>query len=417
MSTASSCNMEECGSVIVDMASPDYVSDSETERTRTVITPTHFQLDAMQGRGHSRSQSTPATRDLQSDLKHVRDTVVNHERSRTLNLDQQSPNNPLNMVGTWLWFSPPAADDTPVAENQSMLEQMIESAHKSETRPRRFRSEPSRTGHPDQTDSEDEMSSVGGSTRIELDVSDGDCCAMCLCDLDTGICTLNPCGHRFHANCMETYFEKCWVKGCPMCRGDIDSLEDENGVKQTQAQLKSKFKSPCFGIRFRRENYIREGLTSPVTSFFTHASQIQQVSYTEKKTKDGLTYCITIPKIIIELVDSDGNIQKEHDQCNIFMLHSSTTGSITPDIIPFNEGIAELDLACVYKPDAVRPDLLALKFLAQAPGSLVHHKALYAGVRAVATSDRKILLRWALATGIAISVIVTIIGLVLHFTK
>ena len=260
------------------------------------------------------------------------------------------------------------------------------------------------------------MSSAGGSTRIEHDVSDGDCCAMCLCDLDSDICTLQPCGHRFHSACMETYFEKCWVKGCPMCRGDIEYLEDESGVKQTQAQLKNKFKSPCFGIRFRRTPFQSEGSREEVQSFFTYASQIQQVAYTEQQTESGLTYNIKVPKIIIELVDSDGCVQTDHDNCNIYMLHSSTTGSITPDLVPFCQGIAELDLSCVYKPDSVRPDLLALKFLAQSPGTLVHHKALYAGVRAVSADDRRRIFRWALAVGIAITIVVTVTGVVLHLT-
>ena len=160
MSSTSSCgNMEECGSVMIDMA-PDYISDVQSERSersRNVVTPT-LPLEGFQGRGHCRSQSTPATRDLQSDMKHIRDDVVNHERSRTLDLDDQPDgHNPLDLVGTWLWFSPPAGDDSPQDDNHDMLEQMIESAHKSESRPRRFRSEPSRTGHPDQSDSDDEV--------------------------------------------------------------------------------------------------------------------------------------------------------------------------------------------------------------------------------------------------------------------
>jgi len=57
--------------------------------------------------------------------------------------------------------------------------------------------------------------------------SDGDCCAVCLCQISDGgkIRTLPGCHHSFHLRCIAPWFNN--HSTCPLCRNNV-TLPDNN---------------------------------------------------------------------------------------------------------------------------------------------------------------------------------------------
>ena len=264
-----------------------------------------------------------------------------------------------------------------------------------------------------------------------------ECCVMCLLPLSGGaeeeeeeeaeeggeggsgsedeICIVRPCGHQYHTSCMFTFFSKCSTRDCPMCRGAIDGLEKCDGTFIERLELNSMFKVPCVSIRFRQvlptisaahsEASSRQGTPSPsgttspspltptprrpslpsdrTRSFFTQNSQVKDVFHESFKDARGVEMRkVALPSVVIELLDSEGQVQIHHDPVSISVIHSSAAGTIQPNTAAFECGVAVLEgLEIEYTPDQTRPSLLAVQFKAQSVGQLVHNKSLYVGVR------------------------------------
>jgi len=50
-------------------------------------------------------------------------------------------------------------------------------------------------------------------------------CAICLEDHSTDLCTIRPCGHVFHSQCITRAFEHA-IETCPLCRAVPDVIDD-----------------------------------------------------------------------------------------------------------------------------------------------------------------------------------------------
>ena len=201
------------------------------------------------------------------------------------------------------------------------------------------------------------------------------------------VCVVQPCGHAYHTTCMFTFFSKCCVRECPMCRGPIDALEKKSTAeKWDRSMLNKMFKLPSVSMRFRQPLTAEPaaGEERPTPSFFTAPSQVRDLPHEEYKDAETGTRIrkVAVPPVVIELLDSDGNLQTEHDTVVVTVLHSSSAGTISPDSTVFKNGVAIFtDLSVGYSPDKARPNLVAIKFTAQAAGSVVNNKSLYVGVR------------------------------------
>ena len=122
-------------------------------------------------------------------------------------------------------------------------------------------------------------------------------------------------------------------------------------------------------------------LSSQINSFFTNSEEIRSEALEEVTTRDGTKgYAFYIPNLIIELVDSTGEPQVTHSEAiSISTLHSEQYGdvSISPDTALMHNGIAILrnvEVKCE------NPGVVAMKFVVQAPGLLVHHTAVYGAI-------------------------------------
>jgi len=63
--------------------------------------------------------------------------------------------------------------------------------------------------------------------------SEGDCCAVCLCEISDGgkkIRTLPGCHHRFHLHCIAPWFHD--HSTCPLCRNNITLHDNHHGHPQ-----------------------------------------------------------------------------------------------------------------------------------------------------------------------------------------
>eukprot|EP01065_Artemidia_motanka_P011720 TRINITY_DN1637_c0_g2_i1.p1 TRINITY_DN1637_c0_g2~~TRINITY_DN1637_c0_g2_i1.p1 ORF type:complete len:416 (+),score=129.06 TRINITY_DN1637_c0_g2_i1:109-1248(+) len=220
-----------------------------------------------------------------------------------------------------------------------------------------------------------------------------DCCCVCLEELSTrATSTFNPCGHRLHRECVDMYFRRCSVKQCPICRRTIEAMEDSSGAVVRAADLRKRYKKNCFQIRFRQEPMLPRQDSSPYgdgedswMSHFTFSEQIRGAAVECERTDDGaFLHRVRIPRVIIELCDSNGELQAPgHDAVVIGIDHSSVQGEVTPDTTMVVDGIAVFDsieFTCKAGTSHDVPTLLALKFTALAPGLAVHRKPLYAGL-------------------------------------
>eukprot|EP01064_Diplonema_japonicum_P027350 TRINITY_DN3939_c0_g1_i1.p1 TRINITY_DN3939_c0_g1~~TRINITY_DN3939_c0_g1_i1.p1 ORF type:complete len:441 (+),score=135.46 TRINITY_DN3939_c0_g1_i1:37-1359(+) len=320
-----------------------------------------------------------------------------HDRSLTADLSP-SGHESVNPLGRGWWLS--NQQGQPI--DSHILEEMIERAHNKPGDPEDPPGSPWSGNTPRISEGLMEEASRHSSASASAAAADDDDCAMCLCPLTEDVCTLNPCGHRFHTECMFEFFSKCSVKGCIICRGDVDSLVKDNGEVVGLAELKRLFKVECFGLRFRTTPFTGEEGT--VSSFFTVPSHVKALTCT---STDNGQRKVKIPAVVLELVDSDGNLSTDHGDVFLSVLHSSATGTIAPDSVMFERGVAVFkELECEYKPDKTRPNLLAIKFQVEAPTAMAHHKALYAGVKTT--------VGWEVKRGhkICLSIIIVLIILV-----
>ncbi|KAJ9453174.1 hypothetical protein DIPPA_30655 [Diplonema papillatum] len=241
--------------------------------------------------------------------------------------------------------------------------------------------------------------------------SDEEACPLCLCDLDSEPkCTIKPCGHVYHTECMFTCFSKCSITDCPLCRGTIDSLTKDTGETLDATELRRLFIVPSFSVRFRTSPVPVDGLRE---SFFKRASQVKPLAYTTASNADKeVVRRLKIPTVVLELLDSEGNLQKEHDTAVVQVVHSSADGTIDPDTTTFQNGIAVFNqLTCDYKPNQQRPDLLAIKFMVEAQNCAVHKKSVYAGIRTSPASQSSLRCCMLLvALGFTVVVVATLIA-------
>eukprot|EP01059_Diplonema_ambulator_P000666 TRINITY_DN10545_c0_g3_i1.p1 TRINITY_DN10545_c0_g3~~TRINITY_DN10545_c0_g3_i1.p1 ORF type:complete len:280 (+),score=70.80 TRINITY_DN10545_c0_g3_i1:47-886(+) len=250
--------------------------------------------------------------------------------------------------------------------------------------------------------------------------AEDDGCAICLCPLEEGVCTITPCNHKFHADCMFEFFEKCGVKSCIMCRGEVETLVKDDGTVVPHEELRKLFKVECYGVRFRstpfpiprqeEEASADAPYGSEIMSFFVAPSQVKTVGYSSRR---GGYRKITIPPVVLELVDSDGNLSTNHGDVTCSVLHSSATGTISPDTVVFSNGVAYFDqLECKYKPEETRPNIVALQFVVQTPEDKVQKARIYAGVRTVQESEFTMRLIITLAILLVLVVVVSITAIV-----
>ncbi len=60
-------------------------------------------------------------------------------------------------------------------------------------------------------------------------------CPICLSELKTGICMVNPCGHKFHCDCILSAMSH--KKSCPMCRigiSELIRLDDKQDISDSE---------------------------------------------------------------------------------------------------------------------------------------------------------------------------------------
>eukprot|EP01065_Artemidia_motanka_P011653 TRINITY_DN1631_c1_g2_i1.p1 TRINITY_DN1631_c1_g2~~TRINITY_DN1631_c1_g2_i1.p1 ORF type:complete len:376 (+),score=122.89 TRINITY_DN1631_c1_g2_i1:58-1185(+) len=231
--------------------------------------------------------------------------------------------------------------------------------------------------------------------RTRTDVSE-DCCVICFEQKSaSATCACQPCGHEYHADCMAEFFQRCYVRECPICRAPIEKLRYQDGAVVSASELRERFRQDCFAIRFRKEPLQLssgddgEPFGAEQHSFFTCPEEIRSaVIDCVKDEGGGYVHRVTVPFVCIELLDSDGNPQRgvEGDDVVICVVHSSQNGTITPDTAMIRDGVAvfeQLHFEAKMDPASSHGDLtelLALKFYAQAPSLLVHRKAVYAGL-------------------------------------
>eukprot|EP01063_Lacrimia_lanifica_P022197 TRINITY_DN29860_c0_g1_i1.p1 TRINITY_DN29860_c0_g1~~TRINITY_DN29860_c0_g1_i1.p1 ORF type:complete len:416 (+),score=73.73 TRINITY_DN29860_c0_g1_i1:44-1291(+) len=222
-------------------------------------------------------------------------------------------------------------------------------------------------------------------------------CALCLCDLDAGkLATIQPCGHKYHDDCTMTFFAKCTVRKCPVCRVEIEGLHrvDPEQVLDREG-IETMFVIKLSGVRFSKTPFQAIVDTSPdsfgglveTTSFFTAASQVRDIQR-EVVDEEKSVYRVTFPPIQLELHDSRDERQASHGEVLVNIVQS-TQGRVDPEAAAFTNGLCTIPALTVeYTPSKTRADLLALKFSVTAPGEVVHSKSIYAGVR---TADLQLL--------------------------
>eukprot|EP01059_Diplonema_ambulator_P000664 TRINITY_DN10545_c0_g2_i1.p1 TRINITY_DN10545_c0_g2~~TRINITY_DN10545_c0_g2_i1.p1 ORF type:complete len:444 (+),score=112.39 TRINITY_DN10545_c0_g2_i1:46-1332(+) len=383
-----------CGSVVINLHEPHdpcvvHISAEDHDPYAHHFSDDHTYSDCGSGTNTVPSPRMPASPLYSGDWQHRRSATAEHhprrqhhvhDRSRTADLSPQGHTASVNPLGRGWWLS--SLRDRSQQIDSHILEEMIERAH---AKPGDMEEEREGTQHSLSPGNSPRRSEAGAMDAASNHSSEDDC-AMCLCPLEEGVCTITPCNHKFHTECMFEFFTKCSVKSCIMCRGEVETLVKDDGTVVTHAELKRLFRVECYGMRFRRTPWQGDG--PEVTSFFTVPSHVRGLPCAA--TDEG-SRKVTIPTVVLELVDSDGNLSTNHGDVFCSVLHSSATGTISPDSVMFSNGVAVFtQLECEYKPDKSRPNLLAIKFQVECPNAMAHHKAVYAGVRTkiTTTNDR-----------------------------
>lgn len=66
-------------------------------------------------------------------------------------------------------------------------------------------------------------------------------CAICYEPLDKKHTHKLKCGHEFHYECLYQSFKRDWLKSCPYCRSENNSLPLVNGLKKIDYNIHSGY--------------------------------------------------------------------------------------------------------------------------------------------------------------------------------
>ncbi len=62
-------------------------------------------------------------------------------------------------------------------------------------------------------------------------------CPICYDSLDKKYTHTLPCNHKFHYECLYHSFKQDWMKMCPYCRSENNSLPLVNGIKKINVNI------------------------------------------------------------------------------------------------------------------------------------------------------------------------------------
>ena len=171
---------------------------------------------------------------------------------------------------------------------------------------------------------------------------------------------------------MYTYFEKCFSKGCPLCRRNIVSLVKGGGERVAATELRAMYRQRCYDISF-----YANGRNSNAFSYLGETIDVDADVVVDEAGNAKFT--CQVPTVKIQLLNSDHLPQTAHTDIIIVTIATNGEG-IFPDASMMVDGVAVFDN---IRLDASFPGLVTLKFMVTAPGLNVHRKSLFAGVNIV----------------------------------
>eukprot|EP00659_Diplonema_papillatum_P007766 gene7766-11933_t len=150
--------------------------------------------------------------------------------------------------------------------------------------------------------------------------SEDDTCVVCLESMNDSppatVCLIRPCEHRFHTACIHAFFKQCFIRKCPICRGEVESIHKDDCSEVAVADLRKLYWHQCYDI----------------------------------------SHC---ESILVSLLHSFDQEQT----------------SVTPDAVIMHNGVAIFDQIEI---ETATLGVHAVQFVADSPGLLVHRKAVFA---------------------------------------
>ncbi|KAJ9473708.1 hypothetical protein DIPPA_17132 [Diplonema papillatum] len=216
--------------------------------------------------------------------------------------------------------------------------------------------------------------------------SEDDTCVVCLESMNDSppatVCLIRPCEHRFHTACIHAFFKQCFIRKCPICRGEVESIHKDDCSEVAVADLRKLYWHQCYDIRFRSTPIDGPSNTpfgSEYTSFFTQSEETRTVyAHTAANESGQVIYRARLPAVVVELINSDSLPQTSHcESILVSLLHSfdQEQTSVTPDAVIMHNGVAIFDQIEI---ETATLGVHAVQFVADSPGLLVHRKAVFA---------------------------------------